>query len=91
MAPRHGEQHPGIVQTVYIVTRFCQQVRVPALAARNVQNARSDRQFKKFDDTRHLAAVALRGEERSVLKEIVGVEGRFPPLTLPGQKNTGSR
>jgi len=64
---------------------------MPALTAGNVEDARSDWQSKNVNDARHLVTIALQCEERAVLQEIVGVEAGLPPLTLPGQKNTGSR
>jgi len=68
-----------------------QQVGVPALAARYVENSRANGQSEKFDDARRFAAVAIRCKERPVLQEIVGVEGGLPPLARFRQKKTGSR
>jgi hypothetical protein len=66
-------------------------VRVPALPARYIENARANRKREQLDETRYFLAVALGREEKTVLTEIVGVEGRLPPLARFRQKKTGSR
>jgi hypothetical protein len=50
------------------------------LTARHVENTRSIWQAKQLDETRSLLAVTLGREEEAVLQEVVGVEGRLPPL-----------
>ena len=64
---------------------------MPALPTGNVEDPRTDRQLEDLDEPRRIAAVLLRGEERLVLEQVVGVEVRRPPLRSCTQKNTGSR
>jgi hypothetical protein len=66
-------------------------VRVPALSARYIKDARANRKSEKLDETRDFLPVALGRKQKAVLTEIVGVEGRLPPLARFGQKKTGSR
>ena len=66
-------------------------MRVPALAAWNVEHARAGWQAEQLDEARGLLAVALGREKWAVLQEVVGVEGGLPPLFRFLQKNTGSR
>ena len=66
-------------------------MRVAALPAWDVEDARPGRQTQQVDKPGYLLTIALGREERPVLTEIVGVERGLPPLTLPSQKNTGSR
>jgi hypothetical protein len=70
-------------------------MRVPALAARHVENTGAGWQSEHVDETRHLVAIALEREERIVLDQILVVEVRRPPIggraTRGAQKNTGSR
>ena len=66
-------------------------MRVPALTARHVEDARANGQTEKLDDASRFVAIALGCEEEPVLQEIVGVERGLPPLALLAQKNTGSR
>ena len=66
-------------------------MRVPPLSAGHIENLRADRQPQQLDESRRFLAIALRCKERPILKEIVGVEGRLPPLARFFQKKTGSR
>jgi hypothetical protein len=66
-------------------------MRVPPLSARYVQNARANRKSKQIDEAPYFLSIALGREEKTVLTEIVGVEGRLPPLARFRQKKTGSR
>jgi hypothetical protein len=66
-------------------------MRVPALAAWDVEHARAGWQTEQLDEARGLVAVALGREKWAVLQEVVGVEGGLPPLFRFLQKNTGSR
>jgi hypothetical protein len=61
------------------------------LTARYVEYTRSFGQAEQLDETRDFLAVALEREKRAVLQEVVGVEGRLPPLFRFTQKKTGSR
>ena len=87
----HRQQFTGVIETVHIVSRLGQQVRVSPLAARDVEYARSYGQTEEINETRRFLTIALRGKERAVLQEVVGVEGRLPPLARLRQKKTGSR
>ena len=88
---RNGEQLLGVIEAIDIESVFRQEVSVPSLPARNVQNARASRQAEQIDEPCYLLTISLGCEERSVFQEIVGVEGRLPPLGCLPQKNTGSR
>jgi hypothetical protein len=66
-------------------------MRVPALTAWHVEHARSSGQAHQLDETRSLLAVTLEREKKAVLAQVVGVEGRLPPLFRFLQKKTGSR
>jgi hypothetical protein len=69
-------------------------MRMSSLAAWNVEDARARRKAEDVDQARDLAAIALDGEERLVLEQILIVEVRLPPLGalfLGAQKKTGSR
>jgi hypothetical protein len=66
-------------------------MRVSSLSARHVQYPRSDGEAEEINQTRCFLAIALGCEEETVLQEIVGVEGRLPPLARFLQKKTGSR
>ncbi|MEP6857001.1 MAG: hypothetical protein ABI994_01355 [Gemmatimonadales bacterium] len=61
------------------------------LSARYIKDVRANRESKQLDEARDFLAVALGREEKTVLTEIVGVEGRLPPLARFRQKKTGSR
>ena len=89
--PGNREQFSGVVETVNIVSGFGQQVRVPSLPARNVENAGTDGESEQVNETRRFLAIPLGREEQAVLQEIVGVESRLPPLARFTQKKTGSR
>jgi hypothetical protein len=66
-------------------------VRVPALSAGYIEDARANRKSEQLDETRYFLTVTLGRKEEAVLTEIVGVECRLPPLARFGQKKTGSR
>jgi hypothetical protein len=66
-------------------------MRVSSLPARDIEYARTNRQAEQIYKTRCFLAIALGREERAILQEIVGIEGRLPPLARLLQKKTGSR
>jgi hypothetical protein len=66
-------------------------MRVSSLSARHVEYPGSDGKAEEVYQARCFLAIALGSEEESVLQEIVGVEGRLPPLARLLQKKTGSR
>jgi hypothetical protein len=66
-------------------------VRVAALAARDIEYARCHRESKQFNEARRLLTIALGRKQEPVFQEIVGIEGRLPPLARFLQKKTGSR
>ena len=45
------------------------------LPAGNVQHARANRQTQELDETSYFLAVTLESEKKTVLPEIMGVEG----------------
>ncbi len=78
---------------------------MPALAAGDVEDLRAIRGAENVDDARDFLPIALEGEERLVLEQVLRVEVIFPPVGGGGrrlrfirsraascpQKNTGSR
>src|SRR6266404_9140835 len=87
----NGKQLCRVIEAVDVIAGFRQKMRVTAVTTWYVENARSQRQAEQIDQTRYLVAIALQGEERAVLEEIVGIECGFPPLACRSQKKTGSR
>jgi hypothetical protein len=87
----NSKQLLGVVETIHVVSSFCQEMRVPSLSAGDVQYWRSNGKPEQIHETRCFVAIALGREERAILEEIVGVECRLPPLGRLGQKKTGSR
>ncbi len=66
-------------------------MRVTPLSARYIKDARANRESKQLDEARDFLAVALGREEKTVLTEIVGVEGRLPPLARFRQSRFSTR
>ena len=89
--PRDFQQIAGIVERVYVVARFSQEVCMPALTTGHVQDARPDGQSQEIDETRDFRASSGGGEKRTVLEKVVRVESGLPPLVSLFQKKTGSR
>jgi hypothetical protein len=89
--PGDSEQRARVIQPVHIVAGLGQQVRVPTLAARHVEDARSGGQAEQLYQARGFLAIPFGREQEAVLEEIVGVECRLPPLARFLQKKTGSR
>jgi hypothetical protein len=87
----YRQQFVGVVETVHIVSRLGQQMRMSSLPARDIEYARSNRQAEQIYEASCFLAIALGREERAILQEIVGIEGRLPPLARFLQKKTGSR
>ena len=87
---RNLQKMLGIIETVDSIARLGQQVCMPSLSARYVEYARSYGETKYIDNARGFMTIALGGENRLILEQILGVEVRLPPLAFP-QKNTGSR
>src|SRR5450755_2762598 len=63
-------------------------MRVPALPARHIEDARVRRKLQHLHNPGDIAPVCFRREYRLVLEQVLRVEIVAPPL---GQKNTGSR
>jgi len=61
------------------------------LTTRYVEYTRAVGQSEELDESSYFLPIALEREKRAVLQEIVGVEGRLPPLARFRQKKTGSR
>ena len=53
---------------------------VPALAARDVEDPRAVRRAEDLDEPRDFVPIALEGEQRLVLEQVLGVEVVFPPV-----------
>ena len=69
-------------------------MRVPPLAARNVEDPGANGKAQDLEKPRDLLPIALRTEEGPVLMEITRVEKRRPPVAVDPaarQKKTGSR
>jgi hypothetical protein len=64
---------------LHVVPGLRQQVRVPSLPARDVEDPRPDWLPHHLDESSDLATILLEGEERLVLEEILLVEVRCPP------------
>ena len=62
-----------------------------SLSARYIEHPRANGESEQVDEAGYFLTVALGREEKTVLPEIVGVEGRLPPLARFRQKKTGSR
>lgn len=62
-----------------------------ALTTWDVEYPRPDGETEELDNARCFLAIALERKQWPILEEIVGVEGRLPPLFRLGQKKTGSR
>ena len=73
--PGNREQFAGVVETVHMVSSFGQQVCVPSLSTRNVENAGTNGELKEIHEPCRFLAIALGREKQAVLQEIVGVEG----------------
>jgi hypothetical protein len=63
-----------VIQPFDLESRLCQQMRVPSLPARNVEDSRSVRKAKHVDYTRCFVPIALEREDRLVLQEVLGIE-----------------
>jgi len=61
--PRDVQKLLRIVEPVDIVAELCQQVRVAALSARNIEHAGAHRKTKQLDQARNFLSVALGREE----------------------------
>ena len=88
------EQVLRVVQPLNLEPRLGQQVRVPPLPARDVEDARARRQGQQLDEPRDLVPVTYEFEDRLVLEQVLRVEVAGPPvrsLRSRAQKNTGSR
>ena len=88
---RDFQQVLRIIDGIDIVTCFGEQVGMSALATRNVENPRANRQSQQLDESRDFGACAFRCKQRAVLQQVVGVERGLPPLDSLLQKKTGSR
>jgi hypothetical protein len=55
-------------------------MRMPPLAAGNIEDARAGRRAEDVDQAGDLVAVALEREQRLVLEQVLGVEVCRPPV-----------
>lgn len=88
---RDVQQLFRVIERVHVVAELGQQVRVPALSARHIQHARAIGESKELDQPGYFLTIPREREEWAVLQEVMGVEGRLPPLARFLQKKTGSR
>ena len=80
------------IEAVEVKSRFGEQMAVPSLPARHVEDARARGQPEDVDESRDLTPIALEREQWLVLAQVLVVEVPRPPLTVPiAQKKTGSR
>jgi hypothetical protein len=56
---RYRKQFIRVIETVHIVSRLGQQMRVPALPAWDIEYARSYRKSKQLNEARRLLTIAL--------------------------------
>ena len=85
---RTVEKRRRVVESIDPVTGLGEEVCMPSLPARYIQDASTGWQLEDFDEARNLASVATRVEDRLVFEEVLLVEIRGPPVA---QKKTGSR
>ena len=78
--PGEGQQRARIVHAVHVEARLGQQVRVPSLAARAIEDTGADRELQHIEQPRDLAPVPRQVEDRLVLQEIALIEVRLPPI-----------
>ena len=74
------EQFLRVVEAVDVESRFRQQMRVSSLPARDVEDARARGKTQDVHQARDFAPVALEGEKRLVLEQVLAVEVTLPPL-----------
>lgn len=80
------------IEAVDVKSRFGEQMTVPPLSARHVEDPCVGGQAKDVDESRDFTPIALESEQWLVLPEVLVVEVPRPPLAVPiAQKNTGSR
>jgi hypothetical protein len=72
--PGDGEEMLGEVEPVHIEPGFREEMRVPSLAARCVENPGASGKAEQLDHPRNLEAVPLCREERLVLQEVLGIK-----------------
>jgi hypothetical protein len=88
---RDFEELLGVIESIHVIPELGEEMRVPALSARHIQNTRSNWEREELAEARDFLSIALGGKKKAVLPEIVGVECRLPPLFRLLQKKTGSR
>lgn len=99
---RDLQEFRRVVEAVDAKSRFGQQVCVPPLPARYVEEPRAGRESKHLQQAPDLRAIFGQAEDRLELQQVLRTEVRRPPLTRCGrgvaaslfprrQKNTGSR
>jgi hypothetical protein len=82
----------GVVHAGHVESGLGEQVRVPALAARAIEDRGTVRQFEELDQARDLGPIDRLLEQRLELEQVTLVEVRRPPGAVGrAQKNTGSR
>ncbi|MCU0626999.1 MAG: hypothetical protein MUF21_11025 [Gemmatimonadaceae bacterium] len=88
-SPRDVEQRLAVVEPRDVEAGFGEQVCVPSLPARAVEDPRAIGEREQLHEARDLAAIALLGEERFELADVVTVEVRGPPVGVGGAIRRG--
>jgi hypothetical protein len=73
--PRNGEELTGVIQAIHVESRLGEQVRVPSLPTRYVENTRRHGQPEQFHEARRFLTIALGRKQEPVFQEIMGIEG----------------
>ncbi len=71
---RDLQQRLRVVESIDLVPRLGQQVSMPALPTRDVENARAVRKSKNVNYARSLSSIPLEREYRLVFEKVAGVE-----------------
>jgi hypothetical protein len=78
--PSPSEQVAREIQTVDAKTSFREEMRVPTLAARHIEDAGFRWKAEHLDEACYLTTVAFGCEERLVFVQVLGVEVARPPI-----------
>ena len=83
-----------VIEAIHAEARLGEEMRVPALAAWDIEHTSAGREREELDEPRDLAPIAREVEDGLVLEQVVRVEVGRPPLvrlSRRAQKKTGSR
>jgi hypothetical protein len=71
----------GQIEPVDVKSGLGEQMRVPPLSARDVEDARSGRKSEQLNETSYFVAVTLEGEDGLVFEQVLSVEVGLPPFS----------